>query len=58
MQQPAASSADTFTDDMMVWISRVMKQDVNIFDGATLLATSQRDLFAQGFLPERTPNSV
>jgi signal transduction histidine kinase len=58
MQQPAGTSADTLTDDMMVWISRVMKQDVNIFDGATLLATSQRDLFAQGFLPERTPDSV
>ena len=42
----------------MVWISRVIKQDVNIFDGPTLLATSQRDLFAQGLLPERTPDTV
>ncbi|MGI8673041.1 MAG: ATP-binding protein, partial [Luteitalea sp.] len=58
LQQPALVSATALTDDVMVWISRVIKQDVNIFDGPTLLATSQRDLFAQGLLPERTPDTV
>ena len=57
-QQPAFVSATALTDDVMVWISRVIKQDVNIFDGPTLLATSQRDLFSQGLLPERTPDTV
>ena len=57
-QQPALVSATALTDDVMVWISRVIKQDVNIFDGPTLLATSQRDLFSQGLLPERTPDTV
>jgi hypothetical protein len=33
------------SDDVMVWISRVISQDVNIFDGPTLLVTSERDLF-------------
>jgi len=46
------------TDDVMVWISRVINQDVNIFDGATLLVTSERDLFESGLLPTRTPNDV
>lgn len=58
LQEPALVSATALTDDVMVWISRVIKQDVNIFDGPTLLATSQRDLFAQGLLPERTPDTV
>jgi nitrogen fixation/metabolism regulation signal transduction histidine kinase len=58
LQEPALVTATTLTDDVMVWMSRVIKQDVNIFDGPTLLATSQRDLFAQGLLPERTPDAV
>ena len=58
LQQPALVTATALTDDVMVWISRVIKQDVNIFDGPTLLATSQRDLFSQGLLPERTPDTV
>ena len=32
-------------------ISQVIEQDINIFDGAELLATSERDLFSSGFLP-------
>ncbi len=47
-----------FGDDVMVWISQVIDQDVNIFDGAQLAATNQRDLFASGLLPTRTPEDV
>jgi signal transduction histidine kinase len=46
------------SDDVMVWISQVIGQDVNIFDGPHLLATSERDLFASGLLPTRTPDGV
>ena len=42
----------------MVWIRQVMGQDVNVFDGATLAATSQRHLFNSGLLHTRTPASV
>ncbi len=45
-------------DDVMIWISQVIDQDVNIFRGPTLLATSERDLFASGLLPTRTPADV
>ena len=45
-------------DDVMVWISQVIDQDVNIFDGPSLVATSERDLFASGLLPTRTPDDV
>jgi len=43
------------TDDILVWIGQVINQDVNLFDGPRLSATSQRDLFVSGLLPERTP---
>jgi nitrogen fixation/metabolism regulation signal transduction histidine kinase len=36
----------------------VIAQDVNIFDGAGLLASSERALFASGILPVRTPGEV
>ena len=44
------------SDDVLVSISQVIEQDINIFDGAELLATSERDLFSSGFLPTRTPD--
>ena len=45
-------------DDIIVWLSRVVAQDVNIFDGTVLLASSERNLFASGLLPNRTPGDV
>jgi hypothetical protein len=38
-------------DDLIVWLSRVVAQDVNIFEGPILLASSERNLFASGLLP-------
>lgn len=45
-------------DNIVVWLSRVIAQDVNIFQGAELLASSERNLFASGLLPTRTPGEV
>lgn len=45
-------------DDLIVWLSRVVAQDVNIFEGSKLLASSERNLFASGLLPDRTPDEV
>jgi signal transduction histidine kinase len=47
-----------FTDDALVQISQLIGQDVNIFDGPQLVATSERDLYASGLLPTRTPDMV
>ncbi len=58
LPQTGFVSTAALSDDVMVWISRVISQDVNIFVGSTLRATSQRDLFQSGLLPERTPDSV
>jgi signal transduction histidine kinase len=46
------------SDDVMIWISQVIDQDVNIFEGAQLMATSKRELFASGLLATRTPDAV
>jgi signal transduction histidine kinase len=46
------------SDDLMVWIRQVINQDVNLFQGSALVATSQRDLFDSGLLPTRTPAAV
>jgi signal transduction histidine kinase len=51
-------SVSTVSDDVMIWISQVIDQDVNIFVGPSLRATSERDLFASGLLPTRTPDDV
>jgi nitrogen fixation/metabolism regulation signal transduction histidine kinase len=53
-----ASAAGDPNDDIMVWLSRAVAQDVNIYRGPTLVATSERDLFTSGLLPERTPGHV
>ena len=45
-------------DDIIVWLSRVVAQDVNIFEGTEVLASSERNLFASGLLPTRTPGDV
>ncbi|MDA1092693.1 MAG: HAMP domain-containing sensor histidine kinase [Acidobacteria bacterium] len=47
-----------YTDDALVWISQVVGQGVNLFDGPQLVATSERDLYASGLLPTRTPDMV
>jgi signal transduction histidine kinase len=57
-QRQPVLPAPALTDDVMVWISRVINQDVNIYDGPRLLVTSERDLFASGLLPTRTPDAV
>lgn len=54
----AAQQGVTVDDNLMVWVSRLIDQDVNIFAGPRLIATSERNLFASGLLPTRTPSDV
>jgi signal transduction histidine kinase len=58
LQRRGSETTVPLTDDAMVRISQVIDQDVNIFLGARLLATSERDLFASGLLSTRTPEAV
>ncbi len=55
----AGATVGGLNDDVMVWISRIIDQDVNIFDDTSeVQVTSERDLFASGLLPTRTPAQV
>jgi signal transduction histidine kinase len=54
----AAQQGANVDDNLMVWVSRLIDQDVNLFSGTQLLATSERNLFASGLVPTRTPADV
>ena len=58
LQQIAEEETAPINDDLLVWISQVLDQEINIFNGSQLAATSERDLFASGLLPTRTPDAV
>ncbi|MBM3781062.1 MAG: HAMP domain-containing histidine kinase [Acidobacteria bacterium] len=53
-----ADLAGADDDALVVWLSRVVAQDIDLFQGATLLATSERGRFASGERPLRTPAEV
>src|SRR5882762_1425557 len=40
-------------DDVVYWLSRVVRQDINIYRDVALLATSTRELYSSGLLNER-----
>jgi signal transduction histidine kinase len=58
LASPNADGVALVSDDVMIWVSQLIDQDVNVFEGAQLVATSERDLFASGLLPTRTPDDV
>lgn len=58
LQQIGEEATAPINDDLLVWISQVLDQEINIFNGSQLVATSERDLFASGLLPTRTPDEV
>jgi signal transduction histidine kinase len=58
LQQRGGAVQPSLDDDLMVEISRVIDQTVNVYVGPRLNATSERDLFASGLLPTRTPGEI
>jgi signal transduction histidine kinase len=54
-QRRDRNDPNVLNDDVMISVSRIIDQDVNVFVNTGLMATSQRDLFASGLLPTRTP---
>ncbi len=59
-EEPVAgiNPAAGINDDLLLRISQLIDQHVNIFEGSQLVATSERDLFTSGLLPTRTPAAV
>ncbi len=58
LQQRGAGSLDRIDDEFMLLVRRAIDEDVNLFDGARLQATSERPLFVSRLLPSRTSAEV
>jgi signal transduction histidine kinase len=58
LQRGGANSLQAVDDQFMVLVRWAIDQDVNLFEGPRLQATSERDLFASHLLPSRTPSNV
>jgi signal transduction histidine kinase len=58
LQQRGAGTLDRIDDEFMLTVRRAIDEDVNLFDGPRLRATSERPLFASRLLPARTPADV
>ncbi len=49
----APEEEPTLDDDVVYWLSRVVRQDINVYRDADLLATSTRELYTSGLLDAR-----
>jgi signal transduction histidine kinase len=58
LQQQGTRSLELLDDQIMNLVGQAINQEVDLFDGARLLATSERDLYASGVLATRTPSEV
>jgi signal transduction histidine kinase len=45
-------------DDVAFWLSRVVRQDINVYRDGELLATSTRELYGSGLLDTRLPGAA
>ena len=57
-QQQGSRSLDLLDDQIMILVGQAINQDVDLFTGPRLQATSERDLYATGVLATRTPGDV
>ena len=58
IESRGATNLPALDDSLLVWLSRVIGEDINVFAGTGLLASSERNLFASGLLPTRTPGDI
>jgi signal transduction histidine kinase len=58
LELTGATGPGIVDDDLVVWLSRVIAQDVNIFDSSGLHASSERSLYAYGLLPRSTQGDI
>ncbi len=58
LESRGATSLPALDDSLLVWLSRVIGEDLDVFAGTGLLASSERNLFASGLLSTRTPGET
>ncbi|MGE0640477.1 MAG: ATP-binding protein [Thermoanaerobaculia bacterium] len=56
--EPGFGLTTALDDDLLVWLSRVVRHEIHLYWNGEIYASSQRELFAAGFLPRRVPGEV
>lgn len=57
-QRGEAPGSRPVTDAALVWVSSLVRNDLDVFDRGRILASSKRELYASGLLPPRVPGEV
>jgi signal transduction histidine kinase len=53
-----APGHEPVTDAALVWVSSLIRNDLDVFEGGRLTASSKRELYASGLLPDRVSGTV
>ena len=56
--EPGFGVGTAIDDELLVWLSRVVRHEVHLYWGSEVYASSKRDLFASGLLPRRVPGAI
>src|SRR4029079_8877676 len=56
--EPGFGIETALDDELLVWLSRVLHHEVNLYWGSTINASSKRELFSSALLPERIPGDI
>jgi signal transduction histidine kinase len=57
-QRREAAGTRPVTDAALVWVASLIRNDLDVFGGGRLIASSKRELYASGLLPSRVSGSV
>ncbi|HEV8631328.1 MAG TPA: hypothetical protein VGV61_13505, partial [Thermoanaerobaculia bacterium] len=56
--EPGFGLETALDDELLVWLSRVLHHEVNLYWGSSINASSKRELFSAGLLSERIPGDI
>jgi len=56
--EPGFGIETALDDELLVWLSRVLHHEVNLYWGSIINASSKRELFSAALLPERIPGDI
>ena len=57
-QREESGAGEPVTDDALVWLASVIRNDLDVFERGRLLASSKRELYASGLLAPRVSGAV
>jgi len=57
-QRGESPSERPVTDAALVWVASLIRNDLDVFEGERILASSKRELYASGLLPPRVSGTV